>query len=145
MAEAQPSQNRDLILDCDARVFRCDTGEAKLTPLECDILQTLCLGYPHVVSDAVVERSVWGARCSEIDHRLLDVLVCQMRKSLGTVGYKGLLQRTRSLGWRVTAPVQIKAGFDPIILPRTVAKEIAAILGRNGSTRLQEVILAACA
>ena len=85
-------------VDLCRREARGPSGQAPLTPLECSILEALALAAGAPLPSAVIRDAVFGAADGS-DPRIVDVLICRLRKKLYGLGAGAPIATAWGLGY----------------------------------------------
>ncbi len=87
-------------LDVELRLLRVATVEFQLTPLETRVLQVLMKSPGRIVSTERLAMEAWGRAGPEERHALKQVVYRLRRKLEARTALTGLLETTRSAGYR---------------------------------------------
>lgn len=96
LEEAMPYQDERLFIDFATRVVRIDGAMAHLTPYQLRFLSLLIAHAPYPVGREEVYTFLYGDKQRQPEWKILDVMVCKLRRALGEAAIETMWGR----GWR---------------------------------------------
>lgn len=96
LADLETFQDGPLALDLRKRSVRLNGQLVDLPPLHIKVLSILVRGAPAVVSRDLVFALVYGGRVRQPESKILDVIVCHLRRKLGA----GCIETSWGRGWQ---------------------------------------------
>src|SRR5664279_1208141 len=94
-----------LVVEHDAHRVLVSGREIALTRREFDLLAALAEHPGWVYDRDHLMLGVWGYSSADVESRVVDQHVANLRRKLEAAGARGLLQTVRGVGYRLVAPV----------------------------------------
>lgn len=100
--DTRPVDMKGLPFEWDGIFLRAGGSSARLTPSEAALFEGMMRAHPRVASKGYLLDYVYGLENEEPSHKVIDVMLCMIRKKLREAQLNLYIESFPGRGWRLT-------------------------------------------